>query len=151
MNIIVTKLCFISQLMSGKAPARSCENVNEAVLNYSEIQALASAMNVLKKKSSWTAMSLVCAYLKENTTMLCTALKICSERSLTEGYQSQGKADMNTNRFAGSTCRKEKVFEHSDELTEKSTRLEQLYRELELGEFDEAIMNKSENGFRMLP
>ena len=48
MNIIVTKQRFISQLMSGKAAARSCEDVDEAVLNYSEMQALASGDDRIK-------------------------------------------------------------------------------------------------------
>lgn len=50
MNIIVTKQRFISQLMSGKAAARSCEDVDEAVLNYSEMQALASGDDRIKEK-----------------------------------------------------------------------------------------------------
>ncbi len=50
MNIIVTKQRFISQLMSGNATARSCEDVDEAVLNYSEMQALASGDDRIKEK-----------------------------------------------------------------------------------------------------
>lgn len=50
MNIIVTKQRFISQLMSGDTTARSCEDVDEAVLNYSEMQALASGDERIKEK-----------------------------------------------------------------------------------------------------
>ncbi len=50
MNIIVNKQKFISQLMSGKTPARTCEDVDEAVLNYSEIQAIASGDPRIKEK-----------------------------------------------------------------------------------------------------
>lgn len=50
MNIIVTKQRFISQLMSGSATARSCEDVDEAVLNYSEMQALATGDERIKEK-----------------------------------------------------------------------------------------------------
>lgn len=50
MNIIVTKQKFISQLMSGKTPARTCEDVDEMVLNYSEIQALATGDPRIKEK-----------------------------------------------------------------------------------------------------
>ena len=50
MNIIVTKQRFISQLMSGNATARSCEDVDEAVLNYSEMQALATGDERIKEK-----------------------------------------------------------------------------------------------------
>ena len=50
MNIIVTKQRFISQLFDGKTNARSCEDVDEAVLNYSEMQALASGDKRIKEK-----------------------------------------------------------------------------------------------------
>ena len=50
MNIIVTKQRFISQLMSGNSTARSCEDVDEAVLNYSEMQALATGDERIKEK-----------------------------------------------------------------------------------------------------
>ena len=50
MNIIVTKQRFISQLMSGNATARSCEDVDEAVLNYSEMQSLATGDERIKEK-----------------------------------------------------------------------------------------------------
>lgn len=50
MNIIVTKQKFISQLMSGKTPARTCEDVDDMVLNYSEMQALATGDPRIKEK-----------------------------------------------------------------------------------------------------
>lgn len=50
MNIITTKQRFISQLMRGDATTRTCEDVDEAVLNYSEIQALASGDPRIKEK-----------------------------------------------------------------------------------------------------
>ena len=50
MNIIVTKQKFISQIASDKALARTCEDVDEAVLNYSEIQAIASGDKRIKEK-----------------------------------------------------------------------------------------------------
>lgn len=40
---------------------------------------------------------------------------------------------------------KGKPFEHAEELAEKSARLEQLNRELEVGQADEVIMNESED------
>ncbi len=40
---------------------------------------------------------------------------------------------------------KGKPFEHADELAQKSARLEQLNRELEVGRADEVIMNDSED------
>ena len=50
MNIIVTKQKFISQLMSGDTSARSCEDVDEMVLNYTEMQALATGDPRIKEK-----------------------------------------------------------------------------------------------------
>ena len=50
MNIIVTKQKFISQLMQGSTTSRSCEDMDEAVLNYSQMQALASGDDRIKEK-----------------------------------------------------------------------------------------------------
>lgn len=50
LNIIINKQKFISQLMSGKTPARTCEDVDEMVLNYSEMQALATGDPRIKEK-----------------------------------------------------------------------------------------------------
>lgn len=41
-SILENKQKFIGQLMSGKNPSRSCEDVDEAVLSYAEVKALAS-------------------------------------------------------------------------------------------------------------
>lgn len=43
---------FISQIMTSKSPVRSCENVDEAVLSYAEIKALAAANPDIKEKMS---------------------------------------------------------------------------------------------------
>lgn len=50
MSIIVNKQKFISQIMSGKTPARTCQDVDEMVLNYSEMQAIASGDPRIKEK-----------------------------------------------------------------------------------------------------
>lgn len=50
LNIIINKQKFISQLMSGKSPARTCEDVDEMVLNYSEMQSLATGDPRIKEK-----------------------------------------------------------------------------------------------------
>ena len=50
LNIIINKQKFISQLMSGKTPARTCEDVDEMVLNYSEMQSLATGDPRIKEK-----------------------------------------------------------------------------------------------------
>ena len=46
---------------------------------------------------------------------------------------------------------KGKPFEHAEELAEKSARLEQLNRELEIGQADEVIMNESEDEVQNAP
>ncbi len=50
MNIITTKQKFISQLMNGNSSARTCEDVDEMVLNYSEMQALATGDPRIKER-----------------------------------------------------------------------------------------------------
>lgn len=46
---------------------------------------------------------------------------------------------------------KGKPFEHAEELAQKSARLEQLNRELEVGKADEVIMNESEDEVKDAP
>ena len=46
---------------------------------------------------------------------------------------------------------KGKPFEHAEELAAKSARLEQLNRELEVGQADEVIMNESEDELQDAP
>ncbi len=50
LDLIVTKQKFISQVMSGKTHARICEDVDESVLNYSEMQAIATGDPRIKEK-----------------------------------------------------------------------------------------------------
>ena len=50
LGIITAKAKFISQVMTSKEPARVCEDVDEMVLNYSEMQAIASGNPLVKKK-----------------------------------------------------------------------------------------------------
>ncbi len=50
LGIIVNKQKFISQLMSGKTPARTCEDVDDMVLNYAEMQSLATGDKRIKEK-----------------------------------------------------------------------------------------------------
>ena len=50
LNIITTKQKFISQVMTDKAPARTCSDVDDMVLNYSEMQAIASGDPRIKEK-----------------------------------------------------------------------------------------------------
>lgn len=50
LNIITTKQKFISQLMSSKTTARTCDDVDELVLTYSEMQALATGDPRIKER-----------------------------------------------------------------------------------------------------
>lgn len=50
LGIITAKAKFISQVMTSKDPARTCEDVDEMVLNYSEMQAIASGNPLIKEK-----------------------------------------------------------------------------------------------------
>lgn len=47
---IENKQRFISQIMTSKTPVRSCEDVDEVTLNYSEIKALATGNPLIKEK-----------------------------------------------------------------------------------------------------
>ena len=49
-QVIENKQKFISQIMTSKSPVRSCEDVDEAALNYAEIKALATGNPNIKEK-----------------------------------------------------------------------------------------------------
>ena len=49
-QLIENKQKFISQIMTSKAPVRSCEDVDEAALSYAEIKALATGNPAVKEK-----------------------------------------------------------------------------------------------------
>lgn len=49
-QILENKQRFISQIMTSKAPVRSCEDVDEATLNYAEVKALATGNPHIKEK-----------------------------------------------------------------------------------------------------
>ena len=51
-QLIENKQKFISQIMTSKSPVRSCEDVDEAVLSYAEVKALASGNPAVKEKMS---------------------------------------------------------------------------------------------------
>ena len=42
---------FISQVMTSKSPARSCEDMDQASLNYAEVKALASGNPLIMEKT----------------------------------------------------------------------------------------------------
>ena len=49
-QLIENKQKFISQIMTSKAPVRSCEDVDEAALSYAEVKALATGNPAVKEK-----------------------------------------------------------------------------------------------------
>ena len=49
-QLIENKQNFISQIMTSKAPVRSCEDVDEAALSYAEVKALATGNPAVKEK-----------------------------------------------------------------------------------------------------
>ena len=49
-QILENKQKFISQIMTSKAPVRSCEDVDEAALSYAEVKALATGNPAVKEK-----------------------------------------------------------------------------------------------------
>ncbi|MCM1184543.1 MAG: N-6 DNA methylase [Roseburia sp.] len=49
-QLIEIKQKFISQIMTGKSPVRSCEDVDESVLSYAEVKALATGNPHIKEK-----------------------------------------------------------------------------------------------------
>ena len=49
-QLVENKQKFISQIMTSKSPARSCEDLDEAALTYAEVKALAAGNPMIKKK-----------------------------------------------------------------------------------------------------
>ena len=49
-QLVENKQKFISQIMTSKSPARSCEDLDEAALTYAEIKALAAGNHMIKEK-----------------------------------------------------------------------------------------------------
>lgn len=49
-QVIENKQKFISQIMTGKSPVRSCEDIDEATLSYAEVKALATGNPYIKEK-----------------------------------------------------------------------------------------------------
>ena len=49
-QLIENKQKFIGQIMTSKSPVRSCEDIDEAVLTYAEVKALATGNPYIKEK-----------------------------------------------------------------------------------------------------
>lgn len=49
-QLIENKQRFISQIMTSKSPARSCDDMDEAALSYAEVKALAAGNPAIKEK-----------------------------------------------------------------------------------------------------
>lgn len=50
-QVIENKQKFISQVMTSKSPVRSCEDIDEASLNYAEVKALATGNPYIKENT----------------------------------------------------------------------------------------------------
>lgn len=73
-QIIENKQKGISQIMTSKTPVRNCEDVDEAVLNYSEVKALCTGNPLIKERMELDIdisklKRLQSAYLSENTAL----------------------------------------------------------------------------------
>ncbi len=53
-QLIENKQKFISQIMTSKSPARSCQDLDEVALSYAEIKALCAGNPLSKKRWNWT-------------------------------------------------------------------------------------------------
>ena len=49
-QLLENKQKFVGQIMTSKSPVRSCEDVDEAVLSFAEIKALATGNPYIKEK-----------------------------------------------------------------------------------------------------
>lgn len=65
-GLIENKQKFIGQLMSGKNPSRSCEDVDEAALSYAEVKALASGDPRIMEKTDLDGQVTKLKLLKAN-------------------------------------------------------------------------------------
>ena len=65
-GLIENKQKFIGQLMSGKNPSRSCEDVDEAALSYAEVKALASGDPRIMEKTDLDSQVTKLKLLKAN-------------------------------------------------------------------------------------
>ena len=65
-QLIENKQKFISQIMTSKAPVRSCEDVDEAALSYAEVKALATGNPAVKEKMALDVDAAKLKLLKAN-------------------------------------------------------------------------------------
>lgn len=56
-QILETKQKYISQIMTSRSIARTCEEVDDATLSFAEVKALAAGNPAIKEKWSWTLRS----------------------------------------------------------------------------------------------
>ena len=107
-GLIENKQKFIGQMMSGKNPSRSCEDVDEATLSYAEVKALASGDPRIMEKTDLDGQV--------------TKLKLLKANHESQRYALEDKLI--------------KSFPQETELTEKSERLSVLNVALNIGDKD---------------
>ena len=67
-QLLENKQKFIGQIMTSKSPVRSCEDVDEAVLSFAEIKALATGNPHIKEKMDLDVQVSKLKLLKANHT-----------------------------------------------------------------------------------
>lgn len=82
-QLIENKQRYISQIMTSKTPARSCEDLDEATLTYAEVKALCAGNPLIKEKWTWTTKwrgSARCAAPTMRRSMNCRTLSLSGIR-----------------------------------------------------------------------
>ncbi|GHU46784.1 hypothetical protein FACS1894120_4200 [Clostridia bacterium] len=93
---------FISQVMTGKTPLRSCDDVDELVLNYAEVKALCAGNPLIKEKidlqrASRISSSSMAKLAKGETVTTEVIVKICTALSCEPGDIMQLESTLSVN------------------------------------------------------
>ena len=101
-QLIENKQRFIGQIMTGKSPARSCDDMDEAALSYAEVKALAAGNPAIKEKMDLdiqvTKLRTLKAQYASQKYRLEDAITIAYPREIqrTKGIIANCQADANT-------------------------------------------------------
>lgn len=103
-QMLENKQKFISQIMTDKSPVRSCEDVDEATLDYAEVKALCAGNPLIKEKidleTEITKLNVIkSAFLSQKYSLEDKAYKTLPEKkNNTEHYIEKLKSDLETAR-----------------------------------------------------
>ena len=105
-QLIENKQKFISQIMTSKAPVRSCEDVDEAALSYAEVKALATGNPYIKEKMDLDIQVSRLRLLKANYTTINEQISNFAQTYPTNLKASSNEAllFMRRYRFANCSC-----------------------------------------------